>query len=710
MATWSALISRSTPVPLHNRPSLTLFFLLAGTFLLTLVPFVVQFPLWLTISVIAAMVLRSVIEFYRLPLPSTGFCGFIAILLLGLTWLQFSTVLGRDAGTALTAGLLAIKFYELRSPRDLALIIFSCLFLVMSALLYSQAIELFIYCLIMMWILTALLLRTQMGDLPIDRLLSMLRVSGLIFLQAVPLTLFLFFFFPRYTGKLQVVLPGSPLGFTNTVRPGDIAELSRNDTKAMYVLFLSDGVPNVETMYWRGLVLWSYKDGIWTMGKLSDLPDPQLPKALHGSQSLLQEITIYPHNQRWLFALDTPITPAVDASEQQPWSATYNGHILELSGLSDKLDHMERYTVTSAISLADEVLKPEEKAEGISLPDNEISSQVHALADKLHQANPDPQDYIRAVLHYFRHEHFTYTAIPGVDHKDWLTDFLFVTKAGFCEHFASAFAVLMRIEHVPARLVVGYQGADYNPYNNTYIVRQSNAHAWDEVWIDAKNAPPGSNEGHWVRVDPTAILPPSMETPSSANNSGQQNPAEDLSIQVANHRLTFSEAYLPTWVRHAVTQAQLRREQVETAWDDWVFSYDPDAQIRLAQALGFGRQARVVLLILSLVTVGICIFLFRRWTKRKPPIPPVENLYAQFCRNMAQRGIPRAEWEGPLAYTGRVAEVFPEKKEAIRDVGWIIARARYGAEPLDSTAPRELKSLLQLITASQAASSSRERN
>ena len=159
MALWSGLIAKPQRTPLTSRPSLTLYFLLAGAFLLTLVPHVLQFPPWLTAVIVVAMVLRSFIEVYRLPLPSSTFCGILAIILFGLTWIQFGTVIGRSAGTAVTAGLLAIKFYEIRQPRDIALIIFSCFFVVMSALLFSQVLELFAYCLIMMWILTALLMR-----------------------------------------------------------------------------------------------------------------------------------------------------------------------------------------------------------------------------------------------------------------------------------------------------------------------------------------------------------------------------------------------------------------------------------------------------------------------------------------------------------------------------------------------------------------------
>ena len=294
--------------------------------------------------------------------------------------------------------------------------------------------------------------------------------------------------------------------------------------------------------------------------------------------------------------------------------------------------------------------------------------------------------------------------LPGSgEGPDWLGDFLFKTKTGFCEHFASAFAVLMRIEKIPTRLVVGYQGAEYNPYRNFYIVRQSDAHAWDEVWIPAKS--------HWVRVDPTAILAQAEDSPRTANASSASADSDaGFSVHVSLRRSSFSQTYLPLWLKGGLQEWEFRREQVEADWDNLVFAYNPETQNRLAQTasgLTPGNRSRILVMICLAVMI-LCLVVFKKWLKRKPPPSPVENLYAAFCRNMAQRGIPRATWEGPFAYTERVAEAFPEKREAIQGVGWIVARSRYGIAPSDPAAPRELKELLTLIAASQAASSSRE--
>jgi transglutaminase-like putative cysteine protease len=721
MAVWSTFFPQSTPAQQPVRISLTFYFFLVGAFLLTLVPHVIELPVWVSISVVIALVIRSFMEVYRFPIPSTTFCFLVSICFLFGVTLQFKTIFGRDAGMALTAGLLAIKFFELRGPRDIAVIIFSGYFVVMCSLLFSQVIELFIYCLIMMWVLTALLRRLQIGDLPEDHLLPMLRWAGVVFLQALPLAIFLFFFFPRYQGKLQLNMGEAALGFTDTVRPGDIAYLSKNSEEVMYVRFEQGDVPLVESMYWRGLVLWQYRDGAWTTGRMGEIPMPESdqPTVAHGSNVVDQVITIYPHFQKWLFALDWPVSLPTSLNELPGWCNVHYGDILQLSAEKAKIDHKQRYEVISSFVLNDQELSDGEQEAGIQLPvektkefpEGQIDPDTKALADRLRKENPDNTAYVHAVLRYFRQEHFVYTATPGAHSREstWLHDFLFVSKAGFCEHFASAFAVLMRLEKVPARVVVGYLGGTYNPYENIYTINQSNAHAWDEVWVDAKVQPEaGKRLGHWARVDPTALLPSGEGAHANSGQSGDPNATDELAAQATHHQASFSDSYLPQWISRSLNEMQLRREQIEANWDDLVFSYDPMAQNRLAQLLGFGRDPAFMLGLACLVAMGLCVVIFRKWIKRQPPLSPVEDLYASFCRNMAQRGIPRATWEGPLSYTRRVAEAFPEQDQAIRNVGSIVARSRYGPAPVESTAPAELKSLLLLLTASQAASSSRD--
>ena len=707
MALWSSLFGKSGKTNL-TRPSLTLFYLLVGTFLLTLVPHIEQLPIWISVCVVAALAIRCFLEFYRLPLPSTTFSSIVALCLLIGIMLQFNTMMGRDAGIAFMAGLLAVKFYEIRTPRDIAVIIFSSFFVVMSALLYSQAFELFVYCLIMMWILTALLLRVQLGDQPEDQLLRMLKNSGFILLQALPLMLVLFLFFPRFTGKLQMNLNESPLGLTDTVEPGSIAKLSKNDATAFYAKLSGQAIPLVETMYWRALVLWDYRNGAWKVGIMDQ--NQTFAPAVKGSV-VVQDIFIDPHFKRWLFALDHAVTKATNSNENSEWSTLYVGEIIQLTSQRGQINHKQRYQVSSAIDpQPGEHLPSDQRYAALRLPPvrpaseddkghagDRIDPSVKEFSDKLWKEHPNPQAYSTAVLSYFQRTGFKYSAEPDMapPGTDWMAFFLFKSKNGFCEHFASAYAVLMRLQGVPARLVVGYLGGRLNPYDQCYIVEQSNAHAWNEIWIDdavqTGRLKPGETVGIWKRIDPVATVAAGDGPSAGANGSPGE---ETLSFQVANHRLSVSSSYLPAWMRSAVVDFQMRRQQMEANWDELVFSFDPEAQERLARKIGMGLNSWVSMALACVLAIAISIYVLRRWMGQRPVVTPVEKLYASFCRLMAQRGIPRAVWEGPLAYTNRTAEAFPDRKEAIRSLGRIVAYSRYGPEPVAPTAVQDLQTLL----------------
>ena len=714
MAIWSGLIAKPQRTPLKSRPSLTLFFLLAGAYLLTLVPHVVQFPVWITAVIVAAMTLRSIIEFYRLPLPSSTFCGILALILFGLIWLQFGEIKGRSAGTALTAGLLAIKFYEIRGPRDIALIIFSCFFMVMSALLFSQVLELFVYCLIMMWVLTAVLMRVQAGDRPDDMLLRMLGKSGLIFLQALPLTMLLFFFFPRINGPLGLLLTDPPIGLTDTVAPGSFSKLARDDTPAMYVSFSGNNtsyqLPG--PMYWRAIVLYDYRNGVFTTGPLNETParGELAEQAKSTPESHFdQTITIYANNQRWLYALDVPVSVPSNVEGYSQWASLYEGNVLRIT--TGKLDHLARYYVTSAQMRQEETISQAEYKASLELPtapkDAPISPKVYALADKLYaDAGGNADAYLSAVLRYFHHGGFVYSIDLPPQAEDWLKQFLLERKTGYCEHFATAFALLMRIHHIPTRLVTGFVGGDFNPYSGEYVVRESDAHAWDEVWKPTDPTDESKKYvGRWTRIDPTAIV-------TNADASAQASNGEpgDSSMRVIQRAPTFTDSYFPSWVRNSLREVQLRREEMEVTWDNVVLSYDTESQFRLAQVLGLGVNPMFKLMMVCVVAAAICSVALWRWLAHQPRITPVEFLYAAFCRNMARRGVPRASWEGPLAYTERVAEAFPDDTPSLRSVGAIVARTRYGPRPADARTIERLEMALARLSASQAANASREKS
>jgi transglutaminase-like putative cysteine protease len=674
------LLSRTTGAASVDGPSRTLFYWLIGAFLLTLLPHVTQLPGWLSVSIALAVIVRCIAEWRRWPLPTTTSTGVVAICLLGAIFLQFHTVLGRDAGTPFMAGLLTIKFYELRSTRDITLIIFSSFFVVMSALLFSQAIELFVYCLIMMWLLTGILLRTYMGDRADYGLLQMLRASSIIFLQALPLALLVFFFLPRYSGRFQLRLNETVTGISDHVEPGSIAELANDDSPAMRVSFKdSSSIPIASSMYWRAIVLWYFNGWAWTRGPaaLTELGEKQLLPAHDGDLV-----------KRWLPALDRAVTPALDPDTGNNWSAVLTGDVL-VTPNGEQVDFKRHYTVTSSSFVDDPEPQGAQHDAAVQLPP--LDPQVQALADQLYAPDHDTRAYIRAVLHYFRAEHFQLSTEPGrLGRKNSVAEFLFRTKIGFCEHYASAFAVLLRAEKIPTRLVVGYHGGEYNSYGGFYMISQSNAHAWDEVWVGEKDHP------HWVRVDPTTVIT-AGSSEAIAANEGLASADDDLSFSVANRRITLlSGNSLPPWLRHGLRDVAMRREEMEAQWDNWVFSYDPDTQDRLAQALGFRREGWLVLLVGCVTVAGAGGALAAYLLSRKKALSPVEAFYERFCRRMAQRGAPRETWEGPLAYTERLAETFPQHKRRLETAGSIVAEYRYA--PGEKRPPGNLRALLRDVS------------
>jgi hypothetical protein len=423
---------------------------------------------------------------------------------------------------------------------------------------------------------------------------------------------------------------------------------------------------------------------------------PQLPVAGEKDADVVQQIVIYAHQHNWLFALDYPVSTALPDNGSTPdaWhSQIMEGDVLQLA--NGVLTRRERYQVTSAPSLAppDSSSTIEHWDWALQLPDpkdpDAIDPAVYKLAGQLHRGCADADAYILAVLHYFRHDGFVYTIAPGPGGPNALAEFLLHSKRGFCEHYASAFAVLMRLEGYPARVVIGYHGSQFNPYNNLYVIKQSNAHAWDEVWI--------AKENRWRRVDPTSIL--SHIEAGLAQEGSDSLASEGLSIEVAHHRITLvSGRSIPSWLRRSMLEIQLRREELEADWNDWVFSYDPQVQSRLAQALGFHGEARYLLSFVSLAAIGTCALVLGTMMSRRRSISPIENLYRRFCRHFARRGLPRADWEGPLAYTDRAAEAFPAQGEPIRDLGRMVARARYAEHPPVATR-RELRMLRKKVEA-----------
>lgn len=626
-------------------------------------------PWWLLLAVAALVYWRWQIIHASVPLPSLLTRALLGAVLFIAVLAEFGTVAGRDSGTMLMIGLVAIKFLELRSTRDYMVISFVLYFMTLIALLFDQSIPVFLLVLVVMGLITANLVyyhsaRQKRVWLPTRRLL---RLTGLMLLQALPLALVLFVFFPRVQGKFGFNLGLAKSGLSQELEPGSISGLIFDDEMAFRVE-LPPGIerPPIQTMYWRAFALWNVdaRTNRWTMGRVRSVG-----YQLIGGRPLRQTITLPATGERWLFAHDYP-------TSDPPLEPTWLGKI----GVGDvyianrAINRKMQYQVTSLLGaklqpmggvLADEV---KSAALRINNP-RRLSPKVVELAAELKEKGGDAAGIIRELMTHFRTQGFTYTSLPGVYTGDMLEEFLFDRKEGYCEHYASATGVLLRLAGVPTRLIIGYQGAEYNPYGDFYVVKQANAHVWVEGFVP--------DEG-WVRIDPTVVVSPARI--ARGPQEIREEAGSSLTVEVAGQPIEINYGdWQPEWLEAVMDEGDLRWQQVEEVWDRWILSYNPESQEQLLAKVGVQRQLRAVVFVIAGLIVAVATVALVWWWLRRPEklLEPEQELWAQYQNLLAWAGAPRRRWEGPLDYAARVAEVLPQVSEPVQDFAEAYVRLRY---------------------------------
>jgi hypothetical protein len=305
----------------------------------------------------------------------------------------------------------------------------------------------------------------------------------------------------------------------------------------------------------------------------------------------------------------------------------------------------------------------EERAATLAVPPR-LSSRSRDLAAGWRRNAADDEAVIRSALLLFNRGGFRYSLTPPRLGADPVDEFLFDTRIGFCEHYATSFVLLMRVAGIPARVVTGYQGGEWNEFGDYLIVRQGDAHAWSEVWLDGQG---------WVRIDPTAAVNP--DRVHSSFDFGSSGLAR-LSVSLPQIAVD-----LP-WLRALARQARLAADSLQTAWSRWVLGYDQAAQAMLLAKTGLNALAqRELLLLMGGLVLGltavVALLLYRQG---RAPRDPLQQAYADFCRRLARRGIERRPWEGPQDFAARAAAALPAQAERIRRIAALYIRIRYGGD------------------------------
>lgn len=605
-------------------------------------PHLGRLPLWIGPICLAMGLWRLGIMRAHGKLPRKWLLLLIAAAATAGIFVHYHTLLGRDAGVALLVVMIALKLMEMKTLRDTMVVIFLSYFLVITHFLYSQSIPTAFYLLGVVLLTTA----TMIGhNHPLEHFPSRprLRLAGIMLLQAIPLMLVLFVFFPRVGplwGLPKDAYSGMS-GLSDSMSPGAISQLIRSDAVAFRVRF--DGPPPESSQrYWRGPVFWDYDGRTWSTRNKPPAGDASFRPL---GQPLDYTVTLEAHKQRWLFALDLP------AKLPPGSSASSDFQITALRPLQQRI----RYSLTSYPTYRlGEILSDEAWERALYLPAGNPRSVQ--LATQWRTSLGSPRAIAQEALRMFREESYFYTLNPPLLGDQAVDGFLFGSRRGFCEHYASSFVFLMRAAGIPARVVTGYQGGEPNPMGDYMIVRQSDAHAWAEIWLEGEG---------WIRIDPTAAVSPSrIETGIASALPAAELPPALVQLDVQ-------------WLRRMRNSWDL----LNNNWNQWVLGYDQERQMRFLsgfqQGLGLWQNMALTMLGgLALILLGIAVWML--WHTPLHTTDPVLATYQKFCAKLARRGIVRAPGEGPEDFAARAARAKPQQARHIARVTRLYIILRYG--------------------------------
>ena len=612
-----------------------------------LLPHIQFLPVWISAAFFVCGAWRYIIEKRRRPLPSTWFRALLALVCFLGVLATYSSISGVGPGSALLAIMASLKLLETRKRRDQFVLLFISIFLVMSSLLREQFLWSLPYLLgSVVLIMTAWL---RMSAVEREPARQTIRTGLRLVLYAAPLAIAMWVFFPRIATPFWAIpidTSRATSGLSDTMSPGDISSLSMSDEVAFRVSF--DGaVPEGRQRYWRGLVLTHFDGRTWSGSDpgRGALASEQLEVS---GDPVSYQVTIEPTRQQWVFALDMPVT----------WDLahTFMGPQQQLAR-SQPIDQRTVYRATSYPDYQTKVeLNSFLRQRYVAITANNAGTTM--LARSMRDAVETDEQFIAAVLLKFHEEEFYYTLEPPPLGSDPIDRFLFETRQGFCEHYASAFAVMMRAAGIPSRVVLGYQGGEINPLGGHMIVRQSDAHAWTEVWLDGAG---------WRRVDPTAAVAPER---IEAGISGAMFDAIGASWGLT----------APSAILHRIA---LTFDAIDAKWNEWILGYGPDNQNRFMEWLGMDDpnwRKLMWTLLGSVIGLILLISFLLSLRYRPPPRDRAAILYERFVK---KTGVDKKIGETPTIFAARAEEETDISVTAIQEITATYLHVRYGHSGAD---------------------------
>ncbi len=635
--------------------------------LLVAAPHAQRLPIWLTVVVAIAFGWRTLTRLGRLAAPPRWLVPPLAAAVSLGVYLQYGTLFGRDAGVALLCLMAGLKLLELRARRDANVLVFLACFLALTHLLYSQSLPVALFSVAAVVAIATSMIGLQQRE---PNLRASAATALRLTVQSLPLMVVMFVLFPRLPGPLWS-LPRDTgravTGLSDSMSPGSFGSLSASAEVAFRVEFKGP-VPRPSQLYWRGPVFWAFDGLTWSAG-------PEIESHREGpltvqplSAPIEYAMTLEPHDERWLLALDMPVAVPPEGRISQDYQ------LLAHQPVRTRLRYEGLASVAYRAGAGESA---DSLARGLQLPTG-FNPRTRELARSMRAQAGSERAYVEAVLQHFSTEDYFYTTQPPLLAGPHTVDaFLFDTRRGFCEHYASAFAVMMRAAGIPARVVTGYLGGVVNPVGNYLVVRQAEAHAWNEVWLQGQG---------WVRVDPTAAVSPSRVQSGIAASVPEADP-------------------LPMLVRGNVpllSRVGFTLDAVTNAWNQWVLAYNAQRQRSLLQDLGLDApdwQSLSLLMVGAVCVVALLtgVLVLRAGPRRR--LDPEAALWDRLSRRLARSGLAREPGEGPRAWAARVGSARPPLAAAMNAIAQRYIDLRYGSPPDPRDRARSRRALARAIDA-----------
>ena len=648
---------------------------MAAALLFTLPPFFDSLALWVPWLFLVSLGLKFWMEPRGYRLRSAVLKLLLVATALTTVFISYGSVRGVEAGISLLVVLMSLKVLEAHTAREFRVMVLIGWMLCLCGFFLSQDFASALCLLTAFALLAVALIQFHRGASP-GALWPPVGTTCKLLLQASPLVILFFFLFPRINAGLRFGLRpvrSANTGFSDRLSPGSIAALANSSEIAFRAEFPGTSTRPSGPMYWRGVVMWRCNGMEWrapymprpksSSSTLESAGSGSLPVPSASAKEIQQRITLAPHGARWMFALDRPIKAvpgAILARGDYLWNL-------------QPIRKSRRYDVVSSEFSGNEITA-KERAEALEVPAS-ISPAVRKLAQSWTVQNRDSRAVVNSALQFFRTQGFSYSLTPG--EYDDLEEFLFRRRVGFCEHYAASFATLMRLAGIPARVVVGYLGGEYNDLGHFVLVRQADTHAWCEVWLP---------ENGWTRVDPTSAVAPgraSFDLTSFLE-------ARVGSGQMGSRRNALIARLLRSGVS---THVRFIWQTLSYEWDTRLLAFDADVQDVLLTSMGIATRGPgfLVVEILLVAFALLAIYFASMQLRTRSRVDRVKALYEYFCRKIARLGVPRDPCEGPLDFARRAAQSLPNESNRIRQIADTYILLRYAPQPASGMLDRFAK-------------------